>query len=185
MSYVVATSPPLSSTAGLWAAFLNLANFADFALHAWYFITAVNMAPLWATLLGILPATRMYTQLGVNFPQQATPPTPTMVSGGSSALQDQVILITGGSSGIGKELAKLCCLSGAREVIITGPAPKRVEAAALDIRAEVPGARVTGLKLDLSSLEDVQRFTGDLCTMGPSLDVVVANAGVSNWWPYR
>ena len=80
-------------------------------------------------------------------------------------------VITGASSGIGKELAQLCVENGFDLVIAAdGPA---IEEAAQQFRAQ--GASVDALEVDLASTDGVDRLY-DLIN-GRPVDALLANAG--------
>lgn len=82
------------------------------------------------------------------------------------------ILITGGTSGIGRALAEAFHDRGNR-VIVTG----RRQALLDQIAAERPG--LIGLPLDLDDATELPRLSADLCARFPELNVLIANAGIS------
>ena len=94
-------------------------------------------------------------------------------------LQDKVIVITGGASGIGYACAKRLVDEGAK-VILADLFPEQGEAAAEAIRAMLPGAEAVFVKTDVTS-EDEQEALG-LATLNRfgRVDGVIAAAGISN-----
>ncbi|GAA4624938.1 SDR family oxidoreductase [Actinoallomurus vinaceus] len=86
-------------------------------------------------------------------------------------------LVTGASSGIGKETAVRLAMLGAT-VIIVARTPARGEMAAEEIRRRVPHARVDVMVADLSSLAEVRRLAEEVLARYDRLDVLVNNAGV-------
>jgi short-subunit dehydrogenase involved in D-alanine esterification of teichoic acids len=80
------------------------------------------------------------------------------------------ILITGGGSGIGLELARR--LAGTNEVVIAGRDHAKLEQA----RAATPALRT--LRLDVTSEEEARRAFAWLASELGGLDVLVNNAGV-------
>ena len=86
-------------------------------------------------------------------------------------------LVTGGSDGIGLVVARRLAAAGADLVLPVRDRGKG-EAAVSGIRARVPGATVTLLPLDLSSLQSVADLAGTLLDEGRPVHVLVANAGV-------
>ncbi|MCI3208249.1 MULTISPECIES: SDR family NAD(P)-dependent oxidoreductase [Pandoraea] len=82
------------------------------------------------------------------------------------------ILITGGTSGIGRALAEAFHDRGNR-VIVTG----RRQALLDDITAKRPG--MVGLPLDLNSPASLAVVLDEVRTSYPQLNVLIANAGIS------
>ncbi|WP_267548854.1 SDR family oxidoreductase [Rhizobium rhizogenes] len=82
------------------------------------------------------------------------------------------ILITGGTSGIGRALAEAFHDRGNR-VIITG----RRRALLEEIAAERPG--LVGLPLDLDDPVSLPRLASDVRLLFPELNMLIANAGIS------
>ena len=82
------------------------------------------------------------------------------------------ILITGGTSGIGRGLAEAFHDRGNR-VIVTG----RREALLREVTANRPG--MVGLPLDLGDPASLPRLTDEIRARFPELNVLVANAGIS------
>ncbi|MEN3748415.1 SDR family NAD(P)-dependent oxidoreductase [Sphingomonas sp. HF-S3] len=82
------------------------------------------------------------------------------------------ILITGGTSGIGRALAEALHDRGNR-VIVTG----RRQALLDEIADARPG--IAGLKADLSDPAELDRFAATVRERFPELDIVFANAGIS------
>jgi uncharacterized oxidoreductase len=84
---------------------------------------------------------------------------------------DNTILITGGSAGIGFEIAKL--FSADNKIIITGRNEQRLKAAAAKL------ANTTAIVGDVSNAADVDRLVETLKTEHPDLNIVINNAGHS------
>jgi NAD(P)-dependent dehydrogenase (short-subunit alcohol dehydrogenase family) len=84
-------------------------------------------------------------------------------------------VVTGANSGLGYFTSLELARAGATVVMACRNLQKG-EAAAAEIRAAVPQARVTVAELDLGSLESVRRFAADL--PGDSLDLLINNAGI-------
>lgn len=87
------------------------------------------------------------------------------------------ILITGGNSGIGLEMARALAAQGDR-VIIASRDQGKSQAAVRDIKAGQPGAQVEAMALDLGDFADIDRFAGDLLATMPAIDVLILNAGL-------
>ncbi|GAA0978515.1 oxidoreductase [Nocardiopsis tropica] len=87
-------------------------------------------------------------------------------------------LITGGSSGIGLETARVLARHGAR-VILAGRSQAKLDQAAEAVRAATPGARADTLLLDLSDLSSV-RDAATRIAETETVDLLFNNAGVMN-----
>ncbi len=94
----------------------------------------------------------------------------------------KVVLITGGTGGIGKATAVGLAALGAR-VVITGRDLARAEAAAVEIRSESGNPDVDAFGADLSAQAEVRRLAADVIDAYPRLDVLVNNVGGS--WATR
>jgi uncharacterized oxidoreductase len=82
---------------------------------------------------------------------------------------NNTILITGGSAGIGFEMAKL--FSANNHVIITGRNQERLDNAAAQLE------NATGIVSDITKAEDVESLVKQLNRDFPELNVVINNAG--------
>ena len=90
--------------------------------------------------------------------------------------QNKVVLVTGGSSGLGRVIAEAFGAAGAR-LAIAGLEGDAVERAAVEMRTA--GGEVLGVQADITRQEDVDRlFQAALGRFG-RLDVLVNNAGRS------
>jgi NAD(P)-dependent dehydrogenase (short-subunit alcohol dehydrogenase family) len=90
---------------------------------------------------------------------------------------NQTVLVTGGSSGIGLAAAKAYAAEGAR-VVITG----RDEQALARAQAEI-GHGAIALRNDAGSVEEARRLAAALRDQGLQLDAVFINAGVAKFAP--
>ncbi|WP_244930431.1 oxidoreductase [Nocardioides sp. W7] len=89
----------------------------------------------------------------------------------------RTVLVTGTSvGGLGHHTALELARRGAR-VVLAGRTPSKIEETDAAIRAEVPGAELERLEVDLSSLGSVRRAAAAASAFGP-LHVLVNNAGV-------
>ena len=84
-------------------------------------------------------------------------------------------VITGGSSGIGLELARIFARDG-HDLVIGGQDEAKLSEAAAQLREE--GAEVVTIAADLSLPEQVERFHREATSGGRQIDVLCANAGV-------
>lgn len=92
-------------------------------------------------------------------------------------LSDKVCVITGASSGLGRESARALAAVGAH-VVLTARNQDALTQTAEWVRAEVPGARTSTVGLDLTALADVRAAAGAIRDITPSIHVLMNNAGV-------
>ena len=88
----------------------------------------------------------------------------------------RVAVVTGASSGIGKEVAKALARQGWR-VIGTGRDPARIAQAEADIRAVASGGTVDMLRADLSLMAATKQTAHDIAALTDRIDVLFNNAG--------
>jgi NAD(P)-dependent dehydrogenase (short-subunit alcohol dehydrogenase family) len=86
-------------------------------------------------------------------------------------------IITGANSGIGLETAAALAAAGAH-VIMACRSPERAADALALLRQRAPGAQITPMPLDLSSLASVRRFAEDFREQHTRLDLLINNAGI-------
>lgn len=86
-------------------------------------------------------------------------------------------IVTGGSSGLGFEIAAGLARAG-RKVFITSRSKARAEDAAARIRGDSGNPDVEGLVLDLASFDSIRRFADGFLERGIPLHTLVNNAGV-------
>jgi NAD(P)-dependent dehydrogenase (short-subunit alcohol dehydrogenase family) len=91
-------------------------------------------------------------------------------------VEHEVVVITGGNAGIGKEAAAGLAQAGAT-VVITSRDRERGETARAEI-VERAGKDVDVMNLDLASFASVRRFAGDFLDRYDRLDVLLNNAGL-------
>jgi NAD(P)-dependent dehydrogenase (short-subunit alcohol dehydrogenase family) len=92
-------------------------------------------------------------------------------------MSGRICLVTGATSGIGRETALRLAMLGAT-VVIAARDPVRTEAVGEQIRLRVPLARVETVTADLSSLAQVRRLADEVRARYDRLDVLLNNAGV-------
>ena len=91
--------------------------------------------------------------------------------------QDKVVVVTGGTSGIGLATAQAFVDEGA-SVFITG---RRQEA--LDAAVRRIGGRITGVRGDMANLANIDRLYDAVQQKHAQIDVVFANAGGGSFAP--
>jgi NAD(P)-dependent dehydrogenase (short-subunit alcohol dehydrogenase family) len=85
--------------------------------------------------------------------------------------ENKVVIVTGGTSGIGRATAKAFSQEGA-SVFITGRRKDALDAAVRQI-----GGRITGVQADMSKLVEIDRLYDTVQQQHSQIDVVFANAG--------
>jgi len=83
---------------------------------------------------------------------------------------NNTVLISGGSAGIGLEIAKLLSENG-NKVIITGRNEARLQQAASQLK------NVSTIVSDVSNAEDVEKLVSQIKSEFPNLNMVINNAG--------
>jgi retinol dehydrogenase 14 len=94
----------------------------------------------------------------------------------------KVVLITGGTGGIGKATAVGLATIGAR-VGVTGRDLARAQRAAADVRAASGNPAVDAFAADMSSQAEVRRLAAAVLDAYPRLDVLINNVG--GFWAHR
>jgi len=82
------------------------------------------------------------------------------------------VLVTGGTSGLGRAMAQALAQAGAR-VAVTSRDPERARATAAEL-----GAGALGVGLDVRDASSVSAAVDSACGMLGGLDVLVSNAGI-------
>lgn len=88
-------------------------------------------------------------------------------------LDNKRLLITGGTRGLGREMALAMAEVGA-DVVLVGRTPESLAATAQELRQF--GRRVDAIQADMSDLADCERVCGEALDQGP-VDILVNNVG--------
>jgi len=91
-------------------------------------------------------------------------------------MKDKVVVVTGGTSGIGQVAAEKLAAMGARIVMVARD-KVRGEAVITRLRQLCPGVNHTLHIADLSSMEGVRRVGREIASAEPRIDVLINNAG--------
>jgi dehydrogenase/reductase SDR family member 12 len=94
----------------------------------------------------------------------------------SGVLDGQTALVTGPTSGLGREVARALALAGAR-VVLAGRSTERLAALGNELAAETGADRYPTLVVDMSSLASVRAAVEQLGAREERLDILVDNAG--------
>src|ERR1700741_423830 len=92
-------------------------------------------------------------------------------------LSGKVCVITGASSGLGRESARALAAAGAH-VVLTARNQDALAQTAQWIAAEVPAARPATGRLDLTALASVRAAAHTIRDIAPTIHVLMNNAGV-------
>lgn len=91
-------------------------------------------------------------------------------------MKDKVVIITGGSSGIGKALAEKFGLEGSK-VLITGRNKRDLDIAVNEMRSKK--ITISGFQADVSKEEDNRAMAEEAIRLYGSIDILINNAGIS------
>jgi NAD(P)-dependent dehydrogenase (short-subunit alcohol dehydrogenase family) len=97
-------------------------------------------------------------------------------------LDQQTILITGATDGLGRALATDLAADGA-ELLLHGRDDERGRATLEKIRAQTGNERLHWLRADLASLDEVRALADEVTRIAGRLDVLVNNAGIGTTLP--
>lgn len=100
-----------------------------------------------------------------------------MDSAAVRSLDGKTVIITGATSGIGKETAKQLAITGAR-VILAVRNIEKGEMTKNELLKDVANGNIKVKSLDLSSLQSVRDFAEDINKNEDRVDILVNNAGV-------
>jgi NAD(P)-dependent dehydrogenase (short-subunit alcohol dehydrogenase family) len=91
-------------------------------------------------------------------------------------MQGKVVVITGGTSGIGQVSAEKLAAMGAR-IVLVARSKSRGEATLGRLRELAPAKEHTIHYGDVSRLADLNRLVAEICSAEPRIDVLINNAG--------
>ncbi len=92
-------------------------------------------------------------------------------------LMGKIVIVTGANSGIGYEAAREFTRKGA-EVIVASRDPIKAGRAILNIKEEIPGAKLEFIELNLANLESIRKFAEEFKSNYDKLDILLNNAGI-------
>ena len=91
-------------------------------------------------------------------------------------MKDKVVIITGGSSGIGKALVEAFGKQGSR-ILITGRNKNELDGAVEELSQK--GINVVGCQADVSVEEDNRRMASEAVRVFGRIDILINNAGIT------
>lgn len=90
---------------------------------------------------------------------------------------NQHIVITGGSSGLGLELARLLAAEGARLTLVARNLSK-LEEAASDLCQQLPGAKINVKAVDVCQEQAITLAMQEIAEQGQGIDMLINSAGI-------
>ncbi|KAK5170528.1 uncharacterized protein LTR77_005116 [Saxophila tyrrhenica] len=93
-------------------------------------------------------------------------------------LSSKVILITGGTAGLGYETAVSFAAHNPDRILFTGRSQSSADKLIEDVNSRFPNVAIDFVKCDLASLETVRSAAKEVLAKTKRLDLVFANAGV-------
>ena len=97
-------------------------------------------------------------------------------------LEEQVILVTGATDGLGRALATELAQAGAT-VLVHGRSDDRLEATVAEIRDRTGSGSLRPYRADFASLRAVRTLADEVDRREPRLDALVNNAGIGTTLP--
>jgi NAD(P)-dependent dehydrogenase (short-subunit alcohol dehydrogenase family) len=97
-------------------------------------------------------------------------------------LDEQVILVTGATDGLGRGVATALADAGAT-LLLHGRSPERLDAVVEEIGAATQNANLRPYCADLASLDEVRRLGDEVVARASRLDALVNNAGIGTTLP--
>ena len=91
-------------------------------------------------------------------------------------MKDKVVIITGGSSGIGKALAEKFGRHGSK-ILITGRNESELEMTVAELRSV--GIEISGFRSDVSIEDDNRKMAQEAIRLYGTIDILINNAGIS------
>lgn len=92
-------------------------------------------------------------------------------------MDDRVVIVTGGSRGLGKAMAEALAQAGAN-VIVTSRNARAVEAVAADLQATY-GQACAGYACDVTDVEQIRALVARVIDEFGRIDVLINNAGIN------
>src|SRR5690348_5573170 len=91
-------------------------------------------------------------------------------------MKNKVVIVTGGSSGIGKALAEVFGINGS-QILVTGRNKNELDATVDQLRQK--GITISGFRADVSLEQDNKAMAEEAIRKYGRIDVLINNAGIS------
>jgi len=141
--------------------------------------TAVAVGAMGCAALGLAPRRRWDLDLKHSALCETPQPLPPRSLPKMFDLSGRVALVTGGSKGLGFEIAHVLAEAGCT-VIISSRNEAELEAARLRLIAARDGTRCTAIACDLSRRDEAVRLAREACAAYGRVDILVNNAGATS-----
>jgi len=92
-------------------------------------------------------------------------------------LTDKVVMVTGPTSGIGKETARIMALRGAHVILVSRNVNK-LQKTKTSLERKVPGAKIDWIQCDLNNQVSVRKCAKEFLKMKLPLHIFIGNAGL-------
>jgi len=94
------------------------------------------------------------------------------------SLVGKVIIVTGGTAGLGRETVLSFAAHGPAHIYFTGRSQPSADSLVKETKARFPQVPVTFVPCDLASLDSVRNAAKDVASRTDRLDIAMLNAGV-------
>jgi FlaA1/EpsC-like NDP-sugar epimerase len=92
-------------------------------------------------------------------------------------ISDEVILVTGGNTGIGKETVLQLAKFNPKRIYLASRSISKAEVAIKDIKLAAADSQITFLQLDLMSFDSIRKAANHVMAESSRLDVLILNSG--------
>ncbi len=94
-------------------------------------------------------------------------------------LKDRIVLITGGTLGIGLAVAKEFLANGAK-VVVCGRKQASIDAAVKEVSEAYPQGDFTALQCDVTKMDELEKMVAAIDSLHGGLDILINNAGTGS-----
>ncbi|KAH8807927.1 oxidoreductase [Xylogone sp. PMI_703] len=94
------------------------------------------------------------------------------------SLEGKVVIVTGGTSGLGQQSDLEFARHGAKQLWLASRNLEKIESVISDIKKELPDASISPLELNLASFESIQKAAKTIIAETDRIDILILNAGI-------